>query len=150
MIDKISGHDVVCGYGRMGRAVVAELRQRSQGVVVVERKPERVRELQEAGIPVLAGDATSEATLSAARLETARGLVACLNDDAHNVYTVLTARALKPAIMSFFDASLSGANDLQLDQTSLRPRSVIAGQTLREADLRQRWGLGVMAVQRDN
>jgi voltage-gated potassium channel len=45
VIDKISNHDVVCGYGRMGRAVVAELRQRGQGVVVVERDPDRVRAL---------------------------------------------------------------------------------------------------------
>ncbi len=191
VIDHMANHDVVCGYGRMGRAVVAELRQRGRGVVVVERGQERIRELQEAGIPVVSGDATSETTLRSARLDTARGLVACLNDDAHNVYTVLTARAMKPdlfivarateesaerrilkagadrvvnpynlggtrlahlvikpAIVNFFDASLSGHDDLQLDQTSIRAGSSIAGHTLREANLRQQWGLGVVAVQR--
>jgi voltage-gated potassium channel len=40
VIDKMSNHDPVCGYGRMGRAVVAELRQRGRGVVVVERDQE--------------------------------------------------------------------------------------------------------------
>lgn len=49
-----------------------------------------------AGLGIL-GDATFEATLRSARVQHARGLVTCLNDDAHNVYTVLTARALTPA-----------------------------------------------------
>jgi len=191
VIDKMSNHDIVCGYGRMGRAVVAELRERGRGVVVVERGQDRVRELLDAGIPVVTGDATSEVTLRSAQLDAAHGLVACLNDDAHNVYTVLTARSMKaglfivarateesaerrilkagadrvvnpynlggtrlahlvikPAIVNFFDASLSGHEDLQLDQASVRPGSTIAGQSLREAELRQTWGLGVVAVQR--
>jgi voltage-gated potassium channel len=62
--------------------------------------------------------------------------------------TRLAHLVIKPAIVSFFDASLSGAEHLQLDQTSLRAGSAIAGQTLRQADLRHRWGLGVVAVQR--
>ena len=116
--------------------------------------------------------------------------MSCLNDDAHNVYTVLTARSLnpklfivarateegaerrilhagadrvvnpydlggtrlahlvvKPNIVSFFDASLEGT-DLQLDQTSLRVGSPIIDSTLAEASVRQRWGLGVVAIQR--
>jgi voltage-gated potassium channel len=44
------------------------------------------------------GDATSEPVLRAAGVARARGLVACLNDDAHNVYTVLTARSLNPKL----------------------------------------------------
>ncbi len=44
--------------------------------------------------PSFIGDATSEEVLRAANLLHARGVVACLNDDAHNVYTVITARSL--------------------------------------------------------
>src|SRR5262245_52770726 len=94
MIERMTGHDVVCGWGRMGRAVVEELRRGGRSVVIVERNPERVARLQEAGIPTVEGDTTSEASLRAARIEAAHGLVSCVNDDAHNVYTVLTARAL--------------------------------------------------------
>ena len=54
---------------------------------------------------------------------------------------------VKPAIVNFFDASVNGS-DLQLDQTSLGTRSSVIGQTLGEANVRQRWGLGVVAVQR--
>lgn len=191
MIERMSGHEIVCGYGRMGRTVVDELRRAHRPVLVVDRNSERIRLLEEAGIPHVAGDATLESVLREANVVSARGLVACLNDDAHNIYTVLTARALnpklfivarateesaerrilqagadrvvnpyhlggsrlahllfKPAIISFFDASLDGT-ELQLDQTSLAEGSPIVNQTLAEADMRRRWGLGVVAVQRD-
>ncbi|HKG96777.1 MAG TPA: NAD-binding protein, partial [Pyrinomonadaceae bacterium] len=50
------------------------------------------------GFPVLARDATLEETLREAGVEHARGLAACLPDDADNVYVVLTARDLNPNI----------------------------------------------------
>ncbi len=191
MIERLSGHEIVCGYGRMGRAVVAELLRSERSVVVVEREADRIAALSEAGVPFVSGDATSVETLQQANIASASGLVACLNDDAHNVYTVLTARSLnarlfivarataaeaerrilqagadrvvnpyqiggnrlahmvvKPTIVSFFDASLRGDTDLQLDQTVLRAASPLAGVSLAEADVRRRWGLGIVAVQR--
>jgi voltage-gated potassium channel len=98
MIERLSGHEIVCGWGRMGQAVVAELRRGNRPLVVVERDLDKVRRLQDAGVPVVTGDATGEPTLRAAGVTRARGLVACLNDDAHNVYTVLTARSLNPGL----------------------------------------------------
>lgn len=191
MIERLSGHEIVCGYGRMGRAVVEELTRAGHALVVVERSAERVRALQEAGVPAIAGDAVSEAVLTEANIAHARGLVSCLNDDAHNVYTVLTARSLnpklfvvarateesaeqrllragadrvvnpyalggtrlahllvKPAIVNFFDPSVE-SGELQLDQTSLRRDSPVIDRSLAEADVRGRWGLSVVAVQRD-
>jgi voltage-gated potassium channel len=191
MIEKMSNHEVVCGWGRMGRAVVDELRRGGREVVVVERNPERVQRLRDEGIPVVEGDTTSESALRGARIESAHGLVSCVNDDAHNVYTVLTARSLnprlfivarateesaenrilqagadrvvnpyhlggtrlahlmaKPAIVSFFDASLGKREDLQLDQVALGVNSPVAGRSLVDANLRKRWGVGVVAIQR--
>ena len=190
MIERMSGHEIVCGYGRMGRAVVEELRRAGRQVVVVDSRTAQMQELVETGVPTVVGDATLEATLQSANVHKASGLVSCLNDDAHNVYTVLTARTLhpdlsivarateegaerrilqaganrvvnpyhlggarlahlvvKPAIVNFFDASVGGS-DLQLDQTSLGARSSVVGQTLGEANVRQRWSLDVVAVQR--
>jgi len=45
-------------------------------------------------VPVLIRDATLEESLREAGVERARGLAACLPDDADNVYVVLTARGL--------------------------------------------------------
>ena len=45
MIERLSGHEIVCGYGRMGRAVVAELLRSERSVVVVEREADRIAAL---------------------------------------------------------------------------------------------------------
>ncbi|MEW6337030.1 MAG: potassium channel protein [Acidobacteriota bacterium] len=110
MLGKMSGHEIVCGWGRMGQAAVAELLRNHKQVVVVESNAEKTRRLEELGIPTVAGDATAEAVLKAAGVERARGLVACLNDDAHNVYTVLTARSLNPKLHIVARAGEEGAD----------------------------------------
>lgn len=109
MIGNLSGHEIVCGWGRMGRAVVAELRRAGRAVAVIEQDPAKVAKLQAMNLPVVAGDATAEASLLAAGIERARGLVACLNDDARNVYTVLTARSLNPHLFIVARAGEEGA-----------------------------------------
>ncbi len=109
MIERLSGHEIVCGWGRMGQAVVDELRRARRDVVVVERQPEKVARLRAADVPVVEGDGTSETALRAAGIERARGLVSCLNDDAHNVYTVLTARSLNPDLFIVARAGEEGA-----------------------------------------
>ena len=109
MIESLSGHEIVCGFGRMGQAVVEELRRARRTVVVVESKAEKVHRLKALNVPVVAGDATTEAALRSAGIERARGLVACLNDDAHNVYTVLTARSLNPELFIVARAGEEGA-----------------------------------------
>jgi voltage-gated potassium channel len=98
MLDKMTNHEIVCGWGRMGQAVVVELMRTGRPLLVIERNPEKVRRLISSGVPTVDGDATSEPVLRAAGVARARGLVACLNDDAHNVYTVLTARSLNPKL----------------------------------------------------
>ncbi len=94
MIDQMRDHQIVCGVGRMGRAVVEELQRTGEQVVVIDRDPDRLALLHDASIPTVRGDATAEATLRQAGIDRARGLIACLADDAHNVYAVLTARTL--------------------------------------------------------
>nr|MDQ3819549.1 TrkA family potassium uptake protein [Acidobacteriota bacterium] len=62
--------------------------------VVIETNEPKVAELLESGVHVLVRDATLEESLREAGVERARGLAACLPDDAENVYVVLTARGL--------------------------------------------------------
>ena len=109
MIERMSGHDIVFGYGRMGRAAVDALRRAGREEVVVEARVEQTEELAAAGRPVVTGDATREASLRAANVEQARGLVCCLADDAHNLYTVLTARSLNPGLVIAARAAGEGA-----------------------------------------
>lgn len=89
---KMSGHYIVCGYGRVGQAICRSLR--NQGVdntaISLEDPPTDTDDL------VIVGDATDDTTLITAGIERARGLVAVLGNDAANIYCVLAARALKP------------------------------------------------------
>jgi voltage-gated potassium channel len=110
MIGNLSGHQIVCGCGRVGLAVAQELKAAGKGVVVIEMSTDKAHEVRELGFPVVIGDATNEATLKAAGIERAHGLVACLNDDARNVYTVLTARSMSPDLVIVARASEDGAD----------------------------------------
>ncbi|HEY0730746.1 MAG TPA: NAD-binding protein, partial [Pyrinomonadaceae bacterium] len=87
-----------CGAGRVGSHLVRGLKATNDPFIVIESNRARVEELMDQGISVLVRDATLEETLREAGVEHARGLAACLPDDADNVYVVLTARDLNPKL----------------------------------------------------
>jgi voltage-gated potassium channel len=95
MINRLSDHYVVCGYGRIGSIVANEFRRQKTPYVIVERNAERVREANAQGHLAVEGDASREETLRGLGIERARGLVAAVGTDAENVYAVLTARVMK-------------------------------------------------------
>ena len=97
-MSKLRGHFIICGAGRVGSHLVRNLFNSNDTLIVIEKDPEKVAELTEIGVTVLVRDATLEETLREARVEHARGLAACLPDDADNVYVVLTARDLNPSL----------------------------------------------------
>jgi voltage-gated potassium channel len=95
-MSKLSQHYIVCGSGRVGSHLVRDLVRTNQDFVVIEQDQQRAAEFTQRGVNVLVSDATLEETLREARVEHARGLAACLPDDADNVYVVLIARDLNP------------------------------------------------------
>lgn len=97
-MSNMQDHFIICGAGRVGSHLMRSLRTTNETFLVVESDPAKVEALSDLGIPVLARDATLEESLRAAGVERARGLAACLPDDADNVYVVLTARDLNPKI----------------------------------------------------
>jgi len=97
-ISQISGHYIVCGFGRIGRTVSQLLREKPMEVVVIEKAPEYIPFFQEKKILYVTGEATSEENLLKAGILRAKGLVAAVSSDADNVYISLTARGLNPDI----------------------------------------------------
>lgn len=95
-MSKLRNHFIICGAGRVGSHLVRSLRSANDTFIVLERDTRKVEELTDLGVAVLVRDATLEESLREAGVEHARGLAACLPDDADNVYVVLTARALSP------------------------------------------------------
>ncbi|HXD32617.1 MAG TPA: potassium channel protein [Pyrinomonadaceae bacterium] len=89
-------HFIVCGAGRVGSHLIRDLRRVGATFVVLERDSASVAELISQGETAMVRDATLEESLREAGVLQARGLAACLPDDADNVYVVLTARDLNP------------------------------------------------------
>jgi voltage-gated potassium channel len=188
-IEKLNGHTIVCGWGRVGRAVADDLVEAGHSVVIVDVDPERVTDVP---YPTVVGDATLDSTLRAAGIDRARALIAALEGDAENLFVTLSARAIVPGLfivararqeesvpklanagadrvvnpqelgaarMASFVARPHVAEfvDVVMHERSLEFRmqefdvpegSPLAGQTLREADLRKRAGVLILALRR--
>jgi voltage-gated potassium channel len=93
-MSKLHNHFIICGAGRVGSRIIREMRREACPFVVIESDQAKVVDLIEQGQRVLVADATLEDVLREAGVERARGLAACLPDDADNLYVVLLARDL--------------------------------------------------------
>jgi voltage-gated potassium channel len=96
MLDTITDHFILCGYGRIGSIIANELHQQGVGVVIIERDSERVHQALDRGWPAIEADASREEVLTRAGIHRARGLITAVGTDAENVFTVLTARVMRP------------------------------------------------------
>lgn len=92
-IASMRGHVIICGWGRVGRAIATEIAAAQRTLVIVDSEASRVEGVP---YPVLLGDATDDAVLRSAGIERAVALVAAVDSDAANAFITLSARALKP------------------------------------------------------
>ena len=94
-ISKLSGHFIICGFGRMGQELCDYLHKRHQKFVVIDEDDELLTpEMREEGWLFLHGDATQDESLQRAGIACARALTTVLPTDADNLYVVLSARLL--------------------------------------------------------
>ena len=97
-IARLSGHYILCGYGRVGRQVAVEFSLENVPFVVIEQDPRTLEECLEEGYPALFGEASDDEVLRQAGIMRASGLVAAVDSDADNVFVVLSARKLNPKL----------------------------------------------------
>ena len=90
----LKNHMIICGYGRMGRHVCGEFSRRGLPFVIIDRRPEVLRNFDLAHGIALEGDATSDEVLRHAGVERARALVTVAASDADNLFITLSARLL--------------------------------------------------------
>ena len=95
-IDQLNNHYIVCGYGRMGRALCKYLAQKNLEFVTIEKNEDRIPIMNEDGVLYIAGEATAEENLRKAGLKKASNLITALGTDADNVFLVLLAKGLNP------------------------------------------------------
>jgi voltage-gated potassium channel len=192
MLDTISDHFIICGYGRIGSIVAQQFTRQSIPFVVVERDSERLQAALDDGVLAVEADASREEVLKRVGIDRARGLVAAVGTDAENVYTVLSARvmrpelfivsraetedaklklkragadrvlspyqigavqiaqtAIRPAVVDFMELATSANNiELAMEEILVAATSPLVDQTLVDANLRQRYGVIVVGIQR--
>ena len=194
MLETISDHFIICGYGRIGSIVAHQFRRQQIPYVVVERDVERVQAAIDDGALAVEADASREDVLKRVGIARARGLIAAVGTDAENVYAVLSARvmrpdlyiigraetedataklrragadrvispyqigavqiaqtALRPAVVDFFELATSSDNlELAMEEIMIAPQSALASQSILDANLRQRYGVIVVGIQRQD
>jgi voltage-gated potassium channel len=192
MIDTLTDHFIVCGYGRIGSIIAEQFHRQKVPFVVIETDPERVQSAQARGFAAVQADASDEETLKHVGIHRARGLIAAVGTDAENVYAILTARvlrpdlfivgraesedslrklnragadrvispyrigaaqmaqtALRPAVVDFVELATGTDNlELSIEQVAIGNGSSLADRSLVEANLRQRFGVIVVSIQR--
>jgi voltage-gated potassium channel len=194
MLDTVTDHFIICGYGRIGSIVAQQFRRQRIPYVVVERSADRVQAAIEDGALGVEADASREDVLKRVGIERARGLIAAVGTDAENVYAVLSARvlrpdlfivgraetedatiklkraganrvispyqiggvqiaqtALRPAVVDFVALATSSDNlELAMEQITIAAHSALANRSIVEANLRQRYGVIVIGIQRED
>ncbi len=194
MLTLIKDHFIVCGYGRIGSIIAAQLKQQNVPFVVIERDPARLEAAMMDGLLAVQADASHEDVLKRVGIDTARGLIAAVGTDAENVYAVLSARvlrpdlfivgraegedatrkllraganrvvspyqigavqmaqtAIRPAVVDFMTLATSSDNlELAMEEVTVEPTSSLVSKSLLHANLRQRFGVIVVAIQRED
>jgi voltage-gated potassium channel len=98
MIEKLKDHYIVCGFGRVGQSAAEELQRANEPFVLVDGNSARVDRAAKHGMLAVDADAKSDETLLEVGVERAKGLIAALGTDADNLFLILSAKSLNPAL----------------------------------------------------
>ncbi|HSN02405.1 MAG TPA: potassium channel protein [Acidimicrobiales bacterium] len=109
-IERMNGHVIVCGWGRVGSEVARFLVNAGRDVVVVDRDPERLADVPYATV---LGDVTDDDVLRRAGIERAATLVAALDTDADNLYLTVAGKSMR-AEMQIIARARSQSSELKL------------------------------------
>lgn len=97
-IEKLAGHYIVCGYGRIGYIICKEFAAEKIDFVVIDDDSKTIQEIEEEGFIYYHGSATEDKTLLETGIKKAKGIVCALPSDAQNLYVILTAKEFNPNI----------------------------------------------------
>ena len=135
---ELTGHAIICGYGRMGRLVCSEFSSLGRPFVIVDQQASVLDDFRVPhGIP-LQGDATDDHVLRKAGVERAKVLVTVAASDAANLYITMSARLLseKLFIVARSEESESEPKLIRAGANRVVSPYVIGGQRMAMAVLR--------------
>lgn len=91
--DPPRGRWIVCGYGRFGHALVAELLHEGMEIALIDQHP-----LEATGFTTVVGSGVEPEVLKAAGITAADGLIAATDEDLTNLSIAAVARELNPGL----------------------------------------------------
>ena len=130
-IEALEQHVIVCGYGRVGQQVCADLAGSGVRYVVIDKQDAPLAVARDGGALAVLGDATYDATLRQAGIERARALMAIAGTDADNVLITMTAHLLYRTLPIVARAEDDGAVPKLLSAGAARtvsPQTIVAGR----------------------
>ena len=122
-IDNLSGHIIICGYGRNGKQAAKKLKAHKRNFVVIEKSEQIIQKIKGDNLNCIFGDANEDNILINAGIDRASCLISALPNDSENVFVVLSARQINPNIRiisrasdetSYSKLKLAGANNVIL------------------------------------
>jgi len=97
-IDGLTGHIIICGFGRMGRVICEEMEKAKHPFVIIEQGARLIEQLKQTNFLFLDADAADDETLLKAGITRAKSLVSMIDNDHDAIYLTLAARSLNPHI----------------------------------------------------
>ncbi|MCK0132447.1 potassium channel protein [Flavobacteriaceae bacterium F08102] len=120
-IENLTGHAIVCGFGRNGKQAVAKLKKFNRPLVIIENNDDRIEQIEKLQYLYIKGDATKDEVLEKAGIAVASSLITTLPSDANNLYVVLSSRQLNKKMTivsrasddsSYSKLKIAGANNV--------------------------------------
>ena len=96
-INDMDDYYILCGYGRVGKVVFNELRQRNQNVIVIEKNEDIYESIEEnESVVSIHKDATEDDFIAKLAGDKCNSVIISTGDDVSNLFIVLTIRETNP------------------------------------------------------
>lgn len=95
---RLQGHVILVGYGRVGKLIAGELKDRGRAFILIEDQADVARQAEENGIPVLIGNAVYPETLTTAGIERAAKLLIAIPEGFEGGAIANRAKTLNPQL----------------------------------------------------
>ena len=154
------GKYIICGYGRMGKAIRIALKRAGIDYLFIETDPKKVRKMKKDDTHIISGEGQDKKMLLDAGIKDADCIIAGMNDDFVNLSIVMAAKKLNPDIFTvarqnnIFDKSIFTAaqidriivvQNLLINQTFIAIAKPLSERFLRLIkNMGSEWGDGMM------
>ncbi|MBN1115161.1 MAG: potassium channel protein [Oligoflexia bacterium] len=98
MVQKLSSHVIICGYGKMARHIADELKAAGRAFVIIEQDENVCKILREKNLLYVKGNVNTTEGLKKAGIEKASAILPVMTDDATNLFVTISARSLNSKI----------------------------------------------------